>query len=113
MRVLDGHHAVLEEERRLDDRGGKKFDRLAFARWALSKLAPRRMTVAIYRGARELRVERGRDLAGGPDARWAIVGIPEHASREHIAVALAELAGATDHPYVVDLLLGTEPEPVS
>jgi hypothetical protein len=113
VRLFDPHHEVFQEQRRLEGLGGKKFDRLAFARWALAKLAPRRMTVAIYRGARELRVERGRDLAGGPGAAWAIVGIPEHASRENIAMALAQLAGASERPYVVDLLLGAEPDPVS
>ena len=39
------------------------------------------------------------------DRDWALVGIPPHASRESIAVALAELAGVAWQPFVIDLLL--------
>ena len=63
------------------------------------------MTVAIYSAAASLRVETGRDYRGGEGATWAIVGIPPHASREHIAYALAELAGVASVPYAVQMLL--------
>ncbi len=99
-----------DEQRRLDRAPEQKFDRLAFALLALRVLRPP-MTVAVFERRRSLSVERGRDLARGPDARWAMVGIPPDASREHIVVALAELAGADDVPFLVDLLTRLEATP--
>lgn len=86
------------------------FDRIAFAMRALHRLRLPRMTVAVYPAARALRVESGRDLRR-EGAKWAMVGIPPHASREHIAYALAELAGAEAVPYVVQMLLAEDSRP--
>ena len=79
------------------------FDRVAFAMRVLRVLSPVRMTVAVYE-CRELRVEQGRDLERGGDARFGILGIPRGASRSHIVLAVAELAGTERTPFVVDLL---------
>jgi len=97
-----GH--VLEGERRLATTFGstENFDRIAFAMRLLRVLRPPHLRIAVYERYHELKVERGRDLANGPS--WAMVGIPPHASREHIALALAELAGVARVPFLVDLL---------
>ena len=78
---------------------------MAFARRALSILAPEGMTVALYEGRFDLRIERGRDWSGARDATWAMVAIPPGTSRESIALALAELAGVAHVPFVIDTLL--------
>jgi hypothetical protein len=69
------------------------------------------MTVAVYSAVSALRVRSGRDLGGGEGARWAIVGIPPHASREQIAYALVELAGVTGVPYSVQMVLSDAGSP--
>ena len=84
-----------------------EFDRIAFAMRALHRLRPKRMTVAVYPAVAALRVESGHDLRR-KGSSWAIVGIPPHASREHIAYALAELAGREAVPYVVQMLLAED-----
>lgn len=81
-------------------RSSEQFDRIAYAMQLLKWLRPP-MTVAVYECYQGLRVDRG-SLAGA--ARWAMVGIPRDASREHITFALAELAGLERAPFVVDLL---------
>ena len=70
---------------------------------ALGLVRPDHIRVAVYTRPTNLRVERGRDLSGD-DASWALVGIPPDASRQSIALALAELAGLSSAPFVVDLL---------
>ena len=83
------------------------FDRLRYAARVLSILAPR-VTVALCPGADRLRVEEG----GAPErtgGRWAIVSIPTDASRAHIALALARLAGRAADPYMLDVLLAARP----
>jgi hypothetical protein len=85
-----------------------EFDRIAFAMRALRRLRPRRMKVAVYPAAEALRVHSGRDYQRGAGASWAIVGIPPHASREHIAYALVELAGVASVPYAVQMLLAED-----
>jgi aspartate/methionine/tyrosine aminotransferase len=85
-----------------------EFDRIAFAVRALRRLRPRRMKVAVYSAAEALRVHRGRDFQRGDGASWAMVGIPPHASREHIAYALVELAGVAAVPYAVQMLLADD-----
>lgn len=82
----------------------EEFDRLAFAAEVLGMLELPRTTVALYRGHAHISVSRGHDLARGPGSTWAIVGIPAHATRIHIVYALAELAGVSDVPYLVDTL---------
>jgi hypothetical protein len=101
----DARYELFEEQRRLEYRDPEDFDRVAFAVRALRRLRPRRMKVAVYEAVSSLRVESGRDPRRGEGATWAIVGIPPHASREHIAYALAELAGVKEVPYAVQALL--------
>jgi hypothetical protein len=98
-------YELYEEQQRLEYRDPEDFDRIAFAMRALKKLRPRRMTVAVYEAVSSLHVESGRDARRGEGATWAMVGIPPHASREHIAYALAELAGVESVPFAVQMLL--------
>lgn len=98
---------MFVEERRIRSTGPvERFDRLSFALRALALLKPPQTRVAVYTCRSEIRIEQGRDLESGPEARWALVGIPPDASREHIAVALAGLADALHVPYVLDALMG-------
>jgi hypothetical protein len=85
----------------MEDRAPElRFDRLAFALHALNLLSARHVDVVVYR-SRELQVQQGRDLRGGPQDRWALVGIPEDASPESIALVLTEIAGSPP-PYALD-----------
>ena len=104
MKLLEGHIAFVDQESCRDFLDPEPFDRIAFAMKALAVLRPH-MTVAVYPRRRRLHVERGRDLAREDGGRWAMVGIPPHASRHSIALALAELSGHGGTPWVVDLLL--------
>lgn len=108
MPVHDTRYEQLEPRRGTEFRDPSAFDRIAFAMRALGRLRLKRMTVAVYSSVAALRVETGRELRRGKEATWAIVGIPPHASREHIAYALAELAGAESVPYVVQMLLAED-----
>ena len=101
--VSEHRFEIIDEQRRFEVRDPRPFDRIQFAMWALRILRPD-MTVAVYERRRELHIERGRDLARGAAYTRALVGIPPDATREHIAFALAELAGVADRPFVVDLL---------
>ncbi len=93
--------------RQVELRDPSSFDRIAFAMRALDRLKPKRLTVAVYSSVSSLRIESGEDLKRR-GARWAIVGIPPHASREHIAYALVELAGIAHVPYAVASLLAAD-----
>jgi hypothetical protein len=102
--VKDAHrYEIIDEERRFEWQSSDAFDRLAFAMRVLAILRPR-MTVAVYARQRHLKIESGRDLANDPNGMWAMVGIPPNASKEHIARALAELAGCANAPFIVDLI---------
>ncbi len=94
----------VDPYRLYEHRDPEDFDRLAFAMRALGVIRPHGMTVALYRRSSDLRVDQGRDLACD-GASWAMVGIPPHATRESIAVALAELAGLDGSAYIVDVLV--------
>jgi hypothetical protein len=98
----------LDAERRYDAIDSEDFDRIGFAMRALQVLAPPHMTVAVYPGRIDVNIVRGRDLARGAEATWAIVGIGRHVTRQRIALALAELSGHAESPFVVDLLLAAE-----
>jgi hypothetical protein len=103
---LDEHRLEWAELER-DDAGAEsneRFDRIAFAMRLLRILAPRNLTVIFHESYRSVRVERGRDWARGGSAGWAMVGISPRASREAIALAMAEVAGVERVPFVVDLL---------
>lgn len=95
---------IVEERRQLRrETKVEPFDRIAFAMRCLKILDPR-MRVAVYEGRWELTVERG---SGSVKPNWATVSIPRDATREHIAFALAELAGVAGQPWVIDTLVGT------
>ena len=107
---LRPHIAALavEPDREVDETSGERFDRAAFARQALELVRPPRTTVAICEGASRMRVASGR-LWGraridGDAERWAMLAIPDHASRRAIALAVAELAHVP-RPYALDVLL--------
>lgn len=106
--VLDIARAPSKD---LDETSDERFDQSAFARRALELLEPARTTVAIYEGAARMRVERGRVWGApkrgeppGAPRQWAMLAIPERASRRAIALAVAELAQRS-RPYVLDVLL--------
>lgn len=97
---------VIEERREIArELGDERFDRVAFALRALEILKPRGMTVAVFQSRFALRIERGRDWGGGPDATWAMVSIPPDATRENIILALTELSGLPVTPWLLDTLL--------
>ena len=99
------HHVFVDPARRYERHDPEPFDRIAFAMRALALLRPRIDKIAVYSSVARMVVERGRDMRAEGDTDWALVGIPPHASRESIAVALAELAGVARQPFVVDLLV--------
>lgn len=107
MSAPDSRYEQIDPWRIHEYRDPSDFDRIAFAMRALDRLRPKRMTVAVYPAVSALRVESGRDLRR-EGSTWAIVGIPPHASREHIAYALAELTGQRSVPYVVQMLLADD-----
>ena len=97
---------VWEERRRaVRGEGRRARDAIAFARRALRILSPRRVSVAIYEGRFDLRVEQGRAWDGRADERWAMVAIPDGETPERIAMVLAELAGVAHVPFVIETLL--------
>ena len=108
MRPRETRFEQIDPWHQLEYHDPSDFDRIAFAMRALHRLRPSRMKVAVYSAVSALRVESGRDHRRGDEARWAIVGIPPHASREHIAYALVELAGVASVPYAVEMLLADE-----
>jgi hypothetical protein len=87
-----------------DQRSRAHFDRLAFALRAVQLLRPPTTNVAVYRST-HLHVIQGRDLARGGEARWAIVGVPSHASAEAVALALVELTDLSQRPLALELAL--------
>ena len=105
MAIDDTHFEKLAPRRQTEFRDGSEFDRIAFAMRALRRLRTRQMRVVVYTTISTLQVERGHDPRRGKGATFALVGIPPHASREHIAYALAELVGVASMPYAVQALL--------
>ena len=103
-----GKHFVefVRDERDLDR---EIFDRLHYASHLLKILSPRALTVALCPGTERLRVEQGAELGDRAGGRWAIVSIPPQASRVHIALTLAKLAGREADPYMLDVLLRARP----
>ncbi|EYF04546.1 hypothetical protein [Chondromyces apiculatus] len=107
MRPRDSRYEQVDQQRRIEYRDPDEFDRIAFAMRALDRLRPKQMTVAVYKAVASIRVEQWRDLRR-EGLSCAIVGIPPQASREHIAYALAELAGVASIPYTVQMLLAED-----
>jgi hypothetical protein len=103
-----GSHTVQAEER-FEARSAERFNRIAYAIELLKLLNPP-MTVAVYGSCRRLNLEQGRGL--GNEKPWALFGVPPHATRENIALALAELSGLEKKPFLVDLLCATPAEPL-
>ena len=104
MRDVEKRYEVVDESHDFEFRNDEGFDRIAFAMRALRILRPPKMKVVVYQRVKDLRIEKAADLSAGPGRSYAIVGIPPHASREHIAYRLAELAGAENVPYMLALL---------
>lgn len=102
-------HVWIDRREITVDRDESSFDRIAFAMRALRLVKPAGMTVAVFEGRQSVRTDKGRNLRAGPEASWAIVSVPPHASRADIAVAVASLAGKSKDPYVLDLILNTAP----
>lgn len=109
MATDDTHYEKLAPRRLKELRDEAEFDRIAFAMRALRRLRTKQMRVVVYATMSTLQIEQGRDLRRGEGATFALVGIPPHASREHIAYALAELAGVASVPYAVQALLADPP----
>ena len=100
-------HAV-QAEQRFEARSSEVFNRIAYAIELLKRLNPP-LTVGVYGTRRQLQVERGRFGSQGP---WALFGVPPQATRESIALAVAELSGLAHEPFLVDLLCTVPAEPL-
>jgi hypothetical protein len=97
---VDQHRLHIQEERHQRDiTSNERFDRIAFTMHALRVLSPR-LTVAVYPRTRSLHVDKVRDL-------WATLGVPPDASREHIILAVAELAGVQNPSWLLDLAMAS------
>lgn len=103
--TLRPHRAFVDEVREIEPADPEEFDRVGFALEAVSALHGARLTVAVYPRRAGLRIDAVRDLRSGEGARWVMLGVPPRASRAQIAHALAELAGVTNVPYALDVLL--------
>jgi hypothetical protein len=101
------HTQSVQAEQRFEARSSERFNRIAYAIELLKRLNPP-LSVAVYGTRRYLQVERGRLSSRGP---WALFGVPPHATRESIALALAELSGHARQPFLVDLLCAAPAEP--
>jgi len=106
--LLDEHRLEwFDLERRYEQlsESKEKFDRIAFAMKLLRLVPAKDTTVIFHESYHGVRVELGRDYSRGGQARWAMLGISPHASREWIALAVAEIAGVERVPFIVDLLV--------
>jgi hypothetical protein len=104
----------LERFEEIDDTAQSSteiFDRIAFAQRALQLVRPPGTTVAICEGARRINVQAGRRWGGAEGERWAILSVPENASRRAITNAVLELGLALDRlgdrarPWALDVLM--------
>jgi hypothetical protein len=97
--------AFIDETRQIEASDPEEFDRVAFTLSAVRALGPRPITVAVYRRQAGLRVDSVRDWRRGAGALWVMLGVPARASRAQIAHALAEVAGITELPFAMDVLV--------
>ncbi len=107
----DTHRATwIDHEREQDyERSHERFDRVAFALQAIDMLRPRGVRIAVAPARRHLRVDAGRMWgAPRPTTRWAVVTVPDDASRRSIALAVASLGRLEGAPYALDVLLGDD-----
>jgi hypothetical protein len=95
-------YQIVDEQHRFEARDSESFNRIEFALSVLDLLRPN-MDVTVYEGLQRLKIRRGRDWSSGPDATWALIGVPANASRYYIAFAISELVGKADQPFVVAL----------
>jgi hypothetical protein len=103
--TLRPHRMFVDEVREIQGSDPEEFDRVGFALEAVRALSGARLTVAVYARHAGLRIDSVRDLRAGDGARWVMLGVPPRASRAQIAHALADVAGVTDVPYALDVLL--------
>jgi len=106
----DNRHERVERKHDFEWHDHRRFDRIAFAHRVLDIIQPKNMSVVLYRGVSEMRIER-RPSRPGSRLSWASVSIPPHVPPERIVYALAELAGVADVPFVIDLLLSQAHHP--
>jgi hypothetical protein len=100
------HLEHFEEDRETSEVSTENFDRVAFAQRALALVNPSRTRVAICPGAQRLRIEAGRRW-GTSGERWAVLAMPNNASRRAIAKAVLELQdGSPAAPWALDVLMG-------
>lgn len=92
---------TIESDRQFEVRSNESFNRVAYAIQLLRLLNPP-LTVAVYGNHDQVRIERGRAL--GAESEWVLVGVPPHATRQSIALALVELSGLDREPFLLDLL---------
>ncbi len=81
------------------------FDRVAFVHRALDVLRLEPKTKVVICRGRHLRVDAGRAWGEGEGQRWALVSVPERASRRALALAIAGLMGSEARPWALDVLL--------
>lgn len=79
------------EEDLASESSNESFDRIAFAERAIALVKPPNTRVAICEGRREVEVMVGRNWGHGRTARWAVVCVPDRASRRAIATAVLSL----------------------
>ncbi len=105
----EGRAADLDPRTRRDDSSDEVFDRLAFAAHVLAQLVkyahPRIEQVVVASGRYGVEVESGRYWGHGPEARWALMSVPESASSRAIVLAAASLAGDRTPAWTLDVLL--------
>ena len=99
----------LERIEEIDDpaqSSTESFDRIAFAERALALVRPVGTTVAICQGSRHVRLQAGRQWGSACGQRWAILSVPENASRRAIASAILGLGVGLARPFALDVLMG-------
>jgi hypothetical protein len=112
IRMSQPQSAYVYQDLRHVEGDTQPFDRVAYAMRALRVLRPRGLTVAVHQGNQNLRVERGKSWGRGENESWAVVSIPPDATREAIALALADLAGLRDNSLALAVLMtATDPAP--
>ena len=84
------------------------FDRLAYARQLLGVLKVNRR-VALCVGTDKIQVDQGGWPGLPQHPPWAILSIPPDASRAHIALTIAQLAGRSRDPFLLDTMLRLRP----
>lgn len=95
----------VQDEREYDR---EAFNRVSYA-MQLLRLLKVRHRVAICVGTSRLNVEQGDTPGSLKPKPWAILSIPPDASRAHIALTVAQLAGRSADPFLLDWMLRVRP----